>query len=165
MATLSLLLSDQKQSTQAAEFREEAERLSDAITGRHPKNVIFLKTRARVFYALAQADPKYLDLAIDTVNQARKLAPTDAKLVYNLALFYNQKQDIDSAVRYFNEALKIKPNYLDAYYAMGLFYSSLAKSDPSRSFEYNKKARESLEYILKNIDPNHEPSKELLKNL
>ena len=165
MATLAILLADQNQSTQAAQFTIEAKQLSDEITKKHPKNVIFLKTRARVFYALAQTDQNYLDLAIETVNKTRELAPTDAKLVYNLALFYNQKGDAQKAITYFEEALKLKPNYLDAYYALGLFYSSLAKDDPSNSVLYKQKARESAEYILRNIDPTHEASKELLKSL
>lgn len=165
MATLSILLEDQKQSTQAAQFGVEAKRLSDEITQKHPKNVIFLKTRARVAFALAQINPDYLDLAIETVNKTRQLAPTDAKLVYNLALFYNQKGDTDKTIKYFEEALKIKPNYLDVYYAMALFYSQLAKDNPAQSLEYKRRAKDSIEYILKNIDPTHQPSKELLKSL
>ena len=165
MATLAILLADQNQSTQAAQFTIEAKQLSDEITKKHPKNVIFLKTRARVFYALAQTDQNYLDLAIETVDKTRELAPTDAKLVYNLALFYNQKGDAQKTIKYFEEALKLKPNYLDVYYALALFYSQLAKDDPSNSVVYKKKARESAEYILKNINPTHEPSKELLKSL
>ncbi len=165
MATLAILLSDQEQSTQAAQFASEAKRLSDEITQRHPKNIIFLKTSARVAFALAQIDPQYLDTAIEIVNKTRKLAPTDAKLAYNLALFYNQKGDVNRTIQYFNEALKIKPNYLDAYYAMALFYSTLAKDNPSNSLAYTQKARDAAEYILKNIDPTHEPSKELLKSL
>ncbi|MBI4091877.1 MAG: O-antigen ligase family protein [Candidatus Levybacteria bacterium] len=165
MATLAILLEDQKQATTAAQFVSGAKQLSDQITSRHPNNVIFLKTRARVAYALAQIDPRYLDLAIETVDKTRELAPTDAKLVYNLALFYNQKGDAQKTIKYFEEALKLKPNYLDVYYALGLFYSSLAKDDPSSANVYKQKAREAAEYILKNIDPAHEPSKELLKSL
>ena len=114
---------------------------------------------------MAQTDQNYLDLAIETVDKTRELAPTDAKLVYNLALFYNQKGDAQKTIKYFEEALKLKPNYLDVYYALALFYSQLAKDDPSNSVVYKKKARESAEYILKNINPTHEPSKELLKSL
>lgn len=165
MATLAILLSDQKQTTQTAQFMDEAKRLSDEVTRKHPKNIVFLKTGARVAFALAQIDPKYLNLAIETVNKTRELAPTDAKLVYNLALFYNQKEDTNKTIEYFEEALKLKSNYLDVYYARALFYSNLAKGNSAKSFEYKTEARKSLEYILKNIDPTHAASKDLLKTL
>lgn len=165
MATLSLLLSEQKQATQAAQFGQQAKALSDAVISAHPNNVVFLKTRARVAFALSEIDPSYMDLAIETIEQARKLAPTDAKLVYNEGLFYNQKADQMRAIQYVNEAIKLKPNYLDAYYTLAQFYLQLSKKGDAKSFEYRQKSRAALEYILKNINPNHKASQELLKSL
>ena len=165
MATLSLLLAEQKNATQAAEFGQQAKALSDAVTSAHPNNIVFLKTRARVAFALSEIDPANMDLAIATIEQARKLAPTDAKLLYNEGLFYNQKGDSEKAIQYVNDAIKLKPNYIDAYYTLALYYSQLAKKGDAKSFEYKQKSREALEYILKNIDPNHKAAKELLKSL
>jgi putative inorganic carbon (HCO3(-)) transporter len=165
MATLALLLAEQKNATQAAEFGQQARALSDAVTSAHPNNIVFLKTRARVAFALSEIDPASMDLAIATIERARKLAPTDAKLVYNEGLFYNQKGDQLRAIQYVSDAIKLKPNYIDAYYTLALYYSQLAKKGDANSFEYRQKARNALEYTLKNIDPNHKASQELLKSL
>ena len=165
MATLSLLLAEQKNATQAAQFGEQAKALSDAITSAHPNNIVFLKTRARVAFALSEIDPANMDLAIETIEQARKLAPTDAKLVYNEGLFYEQQGKTERATHFINEAIKLKPNYIDAYYTLALYYSQLAKKGDAKSIEYADMARAALVYILKNIDPNHKGAKELLKSL
>ncbi len=165
MATLAILLADQKQATQAAQFATEAKRLSDDVVSRHPHNVIFWKTRTRVAFALSQIDPKLIDLALDAIKSAEMLAPTDAKIVYNMALFYNQKGDNKKAEQNFREAIRLKPNYIDAYYALGLLYSQLAKDDAARAAEYRSKARELLEFVLRNIDPNNKAVKDLLETL
>ncbi|OGH12672.1 MAG: hypothetical protein A2776_03335 [Candidatus Levybacteria bacterium RIFCSPHIGHO2_01_FULL_40_10] len=165
MATLAVLLQQNGRATESAEFAKNAKALSDEVIATHPKNIVYYKTRARVAYALAQLDPSYIDLAISTVEEARKLAPTDAKLVYNEALFYNQKGDTQKMLDLLDEALVLKPNYLDVYYARALLLSQLAKEQPNKATEYNRQARSDLEYILKNIDPTHSSSKELLKSL
>lgn len=165
MATLAILLSEQGEATQAAQFANQAKALSDEVVSKHPNNVVFLKTRARVAFALAQLDPQYINLATQTLHDAQKLAPTDAKLSYNLALFYNQVNDYDNTVKYLDEATKLKPNYLDAYYAKAVLYGQLAKDEPTKASEYTQKQKAALEYILKNIDPKHPASLEMLKSL
>ena len=165
LATLAVLLAQQNEATRAGILAQTAKSLSDEIVAKHPNHIVYLKTRARVAFALAQIDPSFIDLAIKTLEDAQKLAPTDAKLLYSLALFYNQKGNSEKTIKYMGDAIKLKPNYLDAYYALALFYSQQAQKNPQRSIEYNARAREKLEYILKNIDPTHTASKELLKSL
>lgn len=165
LATLAILLNQQNQASQAAEFAMQAKNLSDETVRKHPNNIVFYKTRTRVAFALSQIDPSYIDLAIEAIKHARELAPTDAKIAYNMGLFYNQKGDNENTIKYLKEATRLKPNYIDAYYALALFYSQLAKQDANMSLEYTNEARKTLEYILKNVDPNHTASKELLKSL
>lgn len=165
MATLAVLLNEQNQSTQAAQLANQAKSLSDEVVSRHPNNVIYYKTRARVAFALSQIDPRFITLAIDTLTKAHALAPTDAKIVYNLALFYNQKGDNQKTEELFKEAVRLKPNYIDAYYALGLLYSQRVQDNPSNAIEYKKKARVPLEFVLKNIDPNNKGVKDLLESL
>ena len=165
MATLSLLLAENKEATQAALFGQQARALSDEVVARHPKNVVYLKTRARVMFALSEIDESFLDVAIQTIDNARKLAPTDAKLAYNEGLFYQQKGDSENAIRYLNEAIKLKPNYYEPNYSLALIYQQEAKNNPSRASEYKEKMREVIDYVLKNIDPNNKPIKDLLDSL
>lgn len=165
MATLAILFNENKNATQAAAFGQQAKALSDGVVAAHPNNIVYRKTNIRVNYALAQIDPKYIDDAIAQVQNARKLAPTDAKLLYNLGLFYNQKGDTPNMITAMNEAIRLKPNYADPNYALALQYIQLAKDNPGKAAEYNTRARERLNYILKNIDPNNASAKELLKSL
>ena len=165
LATLAVLLAQQNEATRAGSLAQTAKSLSDEIVAKHPNHIVYLKTRARVAFALAQIDPSLIDLAIKTLEDTQKLAPTDAKLLYSLALFYNQKGDSEKTIKYMGDAIKLKPNYLDAYYALALFYSQQGQKNPQRSIKYNAHAREKLEYILKNIDPTHTATKELLEGL
>ncbi len=165
MATISLLLAEQKEATQSAQFGSQAKALSDEVIAKHPNNIVYLKTRARVAFALSEIDPSMMDLAIQTVEQARKLAPTDAKLAYNQGLFYQQKGDMEKAVQYVKEAINLKPNYGDAYYSLALMYGDLAKQNPRQAQELSAKEKESLEYLLQHIDPNNKGAKDLLKTL
>ncbi len=165
MATLALILNENKDATRAAMFAQQAKQLSDSVVAAHPKNVVFRKTNIRVDYALAQIDPKYLDEAIAQVQESRKLAPTDAKLLYNLGLFYSQKGDSQAMMDAMKEAIRLKPNYVEPHYAIALEYTQLAKNEPAKASEYNASAASTLNYILKNLDPNYTPAKELLKSL
>ncbi len=165
LATLAVVFAQQGQATQAAELGTQASALSDDIYQKNPNNISFLKTRTRVAFALSQLEPSYIDRALEAITKARALAPTDAKLAYNMALFYNQKGDNDKSLKLFSEALKLKPNYIDAYYARALMYTQLAKDDVARSQEYKSLARKDLEFILSNLDSKNTAVKELLKDL
>jgi tetratricopeptide (TPR) repeat protein len=165
MATLALLLSQNNRASEAAQMGQTASALSDELIARHPKNIVFYKTRVRVQYALSQLDPAYLDAAIETAKQAMLLAPTDAKLSYNIALIYIEKKDTENATAFLDETLKMKPNYVDPRYAKAVLYADLAKENPQRAAEYKKIAKDELEYLLKNVYPGHTPSQDLLKTL
>ncbi len=165
LGTLAVLLAQNNRATEAAQFAQSAKQISDGVIAAHPNNVVYFKTRARVAYALAQLDARYIDLAITTVEQARKLAPTDAKLVYNEALFYNQKGDNQKMLQLLAEAMRLKPNYIDAYYARALLYMQDAKENPKSATQYNELARADLIYILNNIDPTNSSAKDLLKKI
>lgn len=168
LSTLALAYQQQSQTSQATEFEKQAKVLSDEVIANHPNNVVYYKSRTRVMYALSQINPKYLDDSLEAISIAHKLAPTDAKIVYNMALFYNQKKDNKKALELLDEAIRLKSNYIDARYALALFYSQIAKTeakDYNAAMEFKTKARENLDYILTKIDPNNKQAKELLKNL
>lgn len=167
LSTLALAYQQQSQTSQASEFEKQAKTLSDEVVANHPNNVVFFKSRTRVMYALSQINPAYLDESLKAITTAHELAPTDAKIVYNMALFYNQKKDNKKALELLDEAIRLKPNYIDARYAIALFYSQIAADakDNTSKMELKTKARENLDYILTKIDPNNKQAKDLLKNL
>lgn len=91
-----------------------------------PQNILYYKTRAKDFYLFFQStnNPEYLKLAVDTLNSATKLAPTDPKIPYSLAVFYSILGDVykDKQVEYraksleaVNKAIQMKSDYKDNY--------------------------------------------------
>lgn len=164
LATLALAYYQQDQATSAAQFANLSEQLSNGVIGRHPNNITYYKTRTRIGFLLAQIDPLYLSLALNAVQKSYQLAPTDAKILYNMALIYGQKGDTKKALEILSETIKLKPNYLDAYYAQALFYNQLAKEEPGRASEYKQKAKEALTRILTS-DPKNTNVQELLRSL
>ena len=121
-----------------------------------PFNINYWKNRTRVFYTLAEINESYQQQALAALTQANKLAPTDAKILYNLALVYNKLNQKDLAIQTLEETIKLKPNYDHARYALALFYEEKKEMD---------KAKEQLEYIVTKISPNYEPALEKLKKI
>lgn len=169
MATLAFLYAQENQATEAAIFEQGAKKLSDEVVRNHPNNVVYYKTRTKVLYTLAQLNKNYLPLVLESIEKAHQLAPTDAKIVYNIALIYAQEGEKEKALEYIKQAMELKPNYVDAYYAYGLYNSELAtqkeSSDPASAAQHKREAIEKLEFALKTIDPNHTEIKKLLDTL
>ena len=103
---------------------------------------------------MAESDAQYLTQAFESLLQAAKLAPTDAKIKYNLALLYAAAKDTNATISTLEETVMLKPNYEDARLALALFYEETNQKD---------KAKKQYQYILTNINPNNEQAKEKLK--
>lgn len=146
------LLEEQK-ATEAADHIYEAMRLSDAVITKHPNNVSFWKNRVRMLYELARIDQQFIQFAIESLEKAHSLAPTDAKLLYNLGYVYRLSGMSDIAIKTLRQTIQLKPDYRDAYLTLGLAYHDLAvnKNDVVVNQDLQKKAQESLEYVLENI--------------
>ncbi|HZQ29527.1 MAG TPA: O-antigen ligase family protein [Patescibacteria group bacterium] len=155
---------DPKNASVAAQFAEnlkkEAIFATNQVTNEHPNNVVFWKTKVRVFYTLSQIDPKYLPQAISAIKKARDLAPTDAGIYYNLGLLYGQNGQNKEAVDALKKAIELKPNYINAYYGLGLFYRQLATNEKGQVKDeaLAQKAIEEMQIILK-MDPNNQDAK------
>lgn len=167
LATLALLLSQQKQPTQAALFLSRSKNMSDEVMARHPYNVVFYKTRVQTLFELSEIEPKYYKVAIAAIKKARTLAPTDAKLAYNEGLLYGQKGDLPNAIQALSESVALKPNYKEPRYGMAVWLSQQAKeeTDPQKKQELLNAAKEQLSYVLTHIAPQDKQSAELLKSL
>lgn len=165
IATLALLYKEQNQASQASLLAQQAEQLSNEVAEDNPYNVVYFKTRTRVFYALSEIEPKYFEEAIKSIERSEELAPTDAKISYNKALLYNQKGEKGKAIEALEKTIKLKPNYIEAYSTLALYYQEASVKNPDKSIELRKKAQETAEFVIKNLDPENLQAKEVLEKL
>ena len=136
--------------------------LENKVTTGHPNNVVFWKTKVRMFYTLSQLDQSYLPLALEAIKKAASLAPTDADISYNLGVLYGQNGDFKNAVATLENNIKLKPDYKNggAYYALAIFYHQLALDQSGKIVnpQYNKKAIDELKLMIKYFGPNQQAS-------
>lgn len=149
-----LYMQDKTATTGAQQVAQEALSISDNLTTTHPNIVTFWKTRVRVMYALSQMDPSYLQQALVAIQRANQLAPTDAKVSYNLGLLYGQTGDYADAIKTLQHTIELKKDYHDAYYALGLFYHSAGvdKNGVITNPIYAQKAVDEMHFILNNFN-------------
>lgn len=140
----------------AREFADTAIKESLVASSLSPKNVNLLRNRASLYIKLAAIDKSYLAQARETINEAITLAPTDAKLHYNLGLTYLRLGETDKALETFEKTIAMKPNYRDARLAYALVLVDKGQ---------RQKAIEELTYILTRIDPNDNVVKDQLQEL
>jgi tetratricopeptide (TPR) repeat protein len=155
-------------STESAQLTQslstQAIQISDQLTKDYPKNIVYWKSRVRIFYTLAQINPSYLKQALEAIKSAEELAPNDASISYNLGVLYGQTGDSNKAVTELERTISLRPDYQDARYALGIFYRELAVDANGNvlSEDYNKKAKEQMEYILTKITPDDSRAKDAL---
>jgi tetratricopeptide (TPR) repeat protein len=155
-AYLSIALDDEKESTLSGQLKEEAIIASDIAVSNSWHNVNYWKNQTRLYYALAQLDEKYLLRALNALEKAKLLSPTDPKIGYNLALIYDKMGKKKEAIETLIQATELKTDYRDAYYALAFLYDKNKEK---------QKAKEALSYILTRLNPNDEEAKKKLEEL
>ena len=165
LASLALAFAQNNQMQNASLFAQRAKEMSDEVIRGNPNNVVYYKTRTRTLFTLAQMQPELLKDAYQTILEVQKLAPTDAKILYNKALIEEVMEKPTEALNTLNETIKIKENYLDAHYRKAIVLISLSESDTQNSQKYRDEARAVLTNIITNLAPEFEQAKELLKTL
>ncbi len=163
MAILGSAFIANNNATVGAQLANQAVQLSDTITTNHPNNVVYWKSRVRVFYLLAQIDSQYYKKALEAVLIAKKLAPTDAKISYNVGVLYGQTNQIQNGINELSQTISLKPDYRDAYFARAIFYHQLSESATGQEKVdlYNKGVSD-LRYILANLSPSDDNAKKTL---
>lgn len=144
-AYLALASYELDEASASAEFIKASINESDHALSISPYNVSFWKNRTRIFYTLAQLDEAYYTDALKSIETAGKLAPTDAKILYNRALLENALGNNISAIETLTTTMQIKPNYRDAAWALALFYEEEGNEEEKNRW---------LQFILDTIDPN-----------
>lgn len=126
---------------------------------------MFWKSSVRVYYLLAQIDQRYYQDALQSILKAQALAPTDAKIGYNVGVMYGHNGQFDKGIEALSKTVVMKPNYRDAYYARALFYRQLAEqATGTAKTDQQNKANADLQYILTRINPTDEEVKKLLQS-
>lgn len=114
-------------------YIDQASKLADQATTISPANINFWKQRAQIYYYLSTLDNKYFYTAVESLIQAAKLAPTDAKIFYSLGKFLETASMPDDAAFYYQKAINLKSNYDYAYAALGQIYFNQKKYDQAKT--------------------------------
>lgn len=155
-AEMAILFDENKETTSSSQLREQAIATSNLAITTSPNNVNFWKTRTRVFYALSQLDESYLTQAMEALEKAKSLSPTDPKIRYNIALLYDKLGKKQQAYDELIETTRLKSDFREGYYALAFFYDRDGKKD---------KAIENLQYILTHIATDDADAKKKLEEL
>ncbi len=137
------------------EYIDQASKLADQSVSVSPANINFWKQRGQIYYYLSTLDNKYFYTAIESLLQASKLAPTDAKMYYSLGKFLETASMPDDAAFYYQKAIDLKSNYDYAYAALGEIYFNQKKYD---------QAKTNLEQTLK-YAPTNTDAQKMLNNI
>ncbi|MBI4079499.1 MAG: O-antigen ligase family protein [Candidatus Levybacteria bacterium] len=164
-AALAAMYAYKNEATKAAGFANAAITQSSKLVQEHPNNVVFWKTQVRIFSLLGQVDPQYYQYGLFAIQNAKTLAPTDAKISYSLAVLYGQTGDTKKAVETLEQTIKLKPDYRDAYYALGLYYHDLAADEKGKVINQalQEKAEQTMQYILQKLSPEDKQATQALE--
>ena len=113
-SVLAFSLYSQNEATTAAQMADFAVQESDIALEISPYHLNLLKTRTKMLYNLAQTDEKYYQDALETLLRASGLAPTDAKVSYNLGILYYHLGQKNEAIKTMEKTVELKPNYEEA---------------------------------------------------
>lgn len=168
LAAISAGLYSQNDKANAEKLSKQAIDFNTDVVTNHPNNVVYWKNRVRLFYTLSATDQEnaqeYLTEALRSINKAKELAPTDAKIAYNQGILYGQTGNIERALTILEETVKLKPDYRDAYVALGLFYhqSAVDENNKVTNPEQLQKAIQTYQFVLDKLDPSDEEVKKSL---
>lgn len=168
LAAISAGLYSQNDKENANKLAQEAIKFSTDVVNNHPNNVVYWKNRVRLYYTLSATDQanaqQYLTEALRSINKAKELAPTDAKVAYNQGILYGQTGNLDRAIAILEETIKLKPDYRDAYVALGLFYhqSGVDENNKVTNPDRVQKAIATYQTVLDKLNPGDEEVKKSL---
>jgi putative inorganic carbon (hco3(-)) transporter len=153
---VAVALEQQDQSAAAAEFKQAALDESALTLQLNPRHLNFHKSRTRILITLLQIDPTLLIPAQKALLVAIDLAPTDAKLMYNLGLIEISSDQVDAGIKTLEKTITMKPNYEAARVALGKQYEIQKE---------NELALEQYQYIYEYITQTNQEINQKLTQL
>jgi putative inorganic carbon (HCO3(-)) transporter len=152
-AALAVGIAGTGDASSAAELSQTSLIYADQALKLNPRHLNFYKTKARVLITLAQIEPGLLEQATTTLQEGLTLAPTDAKLMYNLGIVQLALGQTALAQSTLEQTLVMKPNYDIARVKLGEVYTTQGNLEA---------AKEQYQRILES-SPNNQPVQELLQ--
>ena len=116
----------------------------------------FYKTATKIYLTLAQIEPGYFTQAINVLEAAARLSPTDPKITLNLGNLYQEIDELEIAQAFFEKTVQLKPNYRQGWMVLGKFYQQQNQLE---------KAKKSFQYVLDNINSEDQEAKDYLEKL
>ena len=153
-AKLSIAFAKNQQSTYSAQLAQKAIESGQYALQLNPVHLNFYKSQARIYILLGQLDPNLYTSAEQVLRQAIELAPSDAKLYYNLALVSEILGQHDAALAQMEYAVEIKVNYLAARNELARMYFTRGELE---------KAKEQYSYCLQYLAPEDQLIQEKLQ--
>jgi tetratricopeptide (TPR) repeat protein len=155
-AQVALAYAQEKNATMSAEFTDYAIASIQKSLSLSPANVNLKRSAFGLYVRLSTIDEKYLVEARNMLTETIKLAPTDAKLYYNLGIADANLSQYQAALEDFQKAVELKTNYAEARIQYAALFIHLGKPT---------EAKEQLIYVLNKIDPNNQTAKQALDNI
>ncbi|KUK82615.1 MAG: hypothetical protein XD98_0545 [Microgenomates bacterium 39_6] len=155
-AYLAIAFYQEENQEEANKFITLAQDWAERTIEANPYQVNFYRQQSQTYYLLSELEPKYQKSAYEMLFLAHKLAPINPKITYNLASLAYQKGDLDQAISWLEKTIELKPDYQDGYYWLAKFYQENNQTD---------KAKEKLEFLINNLNPQYSEAKKLLKKL
>lgn len=153
LAKMAYLYHDANQASLSSQLITESLYQADWVLADNQVHLNYYKSKLKILLILANIDPAYTLQALDTIQKAIKLSPTDAKLYYNLALIYQQLNQTELTKETLIQTIKLKENYEAARFSLGSLYQQLGETNL---------AREQFAYIVKYLNPENEEAKKSL---
>lgn len=155
-STLAVHYSQNQEATVGAQLTDASIQTITYALQLNNRHLNFYKTQARIFINLAQIDLSYLENARESLENAIILAPTDPKLVYNLALVLLSQGEIEAGISELQKSIEMKPNYINPRMELAKQYQKQEK---------NTQALEQYQYLLDNIIPDNQEVIEKINEL
>lgn len=149
-----LVAAQQKDATSAAELAQSAIQNTSHALLLNPEQLNFYKSHVQVLIRLSLLDPQLLHDAQAVLAAAHDRAPTDARIVYNLALIEEALGDNTESLAHLQQAVELKSNYIQARTKLGERYLADA--------QYSS-AADQFRYILEFLAPGDTSTLDLLQ--
>ncbi|MBI2021411.1 O-antigen ligase family protein [Candidatus Daviesbacteria bacterium] len=142
-SSIAIALSEED-ATRSARYKKIALDQTEQSLDLSPKNVSLYRSAFRTYFQLALIDKDLEQTTLKTLDQAIKLAPTDAKLYYQKGVVLQQFNKLEEAAEPAQKAVELKPNYKEAHFLLAELYTNLQQKE---------NAEQEIKEVLK-ITPN-----------